>query len=122
MYPFKGTQSRSNDNTSIYAEATNIPTSPSPSVTKVILETVFQAMFDRSKEQFYKQHEELVNIKSETLRLSEDTKVLKETTTKFLSRHIEQGKHISSLNSSFEELLKKTIFRNRVGRNIEAAE
>ena len=52
-------------------------------------------MYDWSDQRFGKQHEELkkiliemVNIKSETLRLSEYTRVLKETTNSFSSKLI----------------------------------
>ena len=58
-----------------------------------------------------KQHEELANLKSEALHLSEDTKLLKETTTKFLSNIIEQYTQISSLTTYFEELLDKMSVR-----------
>ena len=54
---------------------------------------IFEAMYYWSDQRFGKQHEELkkilielVNIKSETLRLSEYTKVLKETTNKFYQK------------------------------------
>ena len=79
-------------------------------------------MFDRSKECFDKKHEELVNIRSETLHITDYTKVLTEINTKFSSKLIKQEKHISSLTTPFQENLKKMSVGNRVGRNIEAAE
>ena len=78
-------------------------------------------MFDRSKECFDKQYKELVNIRSETLSITEDTKIIIETNTKFSSKLIKQGKHISSLTTPFQESLDKISVRNIVGINIEAA-
>ena len=72
-------------------------------------------------EQFDKQLEEMVNIKQETIFLSEDTKVLKETTNKFSSKIIEQENHISSLTPHFEELFENMIVCNRFDRKVEAA-
>ena len=50
---------------------------------------------------------------------SEYTKVLKETTAKFTSKLIEQENNISSLNTSFEELLDKISVSNRFDSKIE---
>ena len=77
MYLYKNTLFGSNDNITISTEATTILTSPSPFVSTYLFDVSIQAMYFQSKEQFYKHHEELVNIKLETLHLSEDSKVLK---------------------------------------------
>ena len=53
---------------------------------------------------------------------SEYTKVLKETTAKFTSKLIEQENNISSLNTSFEELLDKISVSNRFDSKIESYE
>ena len=55
MSPYISTQSGYNDNINISTEDTTIPTSPSTYVTKSVLDTKIQAMFD----QFDKQHEKL---------------------------------------------------------------
>ena len=57
----------------------------------------------------YKQLQELVNLKSETIHLSGDTKVFKETTIIFSSKLVEQEKHISWLATSFEEPGEKWV-------------
>ena len=53
-------------------------------------------------QKIYTQFEELVNLKSDTIRLLDNTKVLIDTTTKCSSKLIEQDKCISSLTTYFE--------------------
>ena len=84
-------------------------------------------MLQKSKEEIknynerFDQHlQELKDIKSETIRLYDYTKFLKETTTRLYSKLIEQQKHISSLTTSFEELLYKINVSTIVGNKIDA--
>ena len=79
-------------------------------------------MFDCSKEYFDKKYKELVNIRSETLSITENTKICIETNTKFSSKLIKKGKHISSHTTPFQESLNNMSVSNRVGIHIEAAE
>ena len=44
--------------------------------------------FGKQHEKYYKQVEEVANLKSETIRLSEDNKELKQTPNKFSWEHI----------------------------------
>ena len=90
MSPSTNTRSRSNDKITISNEVTTILSLPSYFSTKYTLDNKIQAMFDHSKKQFYKKHEELVNLNSETFRLSEDTKFLKGKTKTFSSKLIEK--------------------------------
>ena len=84
MSPSNNTQFGSTENITISNEATIIPYSLSRFVTKSVLDTTVQDMFDqfdkvqnKNDAKFDKQHEELVSLKLETLSLSEDTKVIK---------------------------------------------
>ena len=84
-------------------------------------------MLQKSKEEIknynerFDQHlQELKDIKSETIRLYDYTKFLKETTNRLYSKLIEQQKHISSLTTSFEELLYKINVSTIVGNKIDA--
>ena len=52
---------------------------------------------DKNDAKFDQQHEELVNIRSETLHLSEDTQVPKETTNKFSYNSLETNWFLSPL-------------------------
>ena len=63
----------------------------------------------------------LVNLKYETLHLSENTKDLKETTNKFSSKLVYQEKHIYSIATYFEARLENMGVNNIFGGNIEAA-
>ena len=60
------------------------------------------------------------NIKSDTHCLSEDTKVLKEDSTKFSSRLDDHLKKLYSFTTLFDEGLGKMSDRNRVDRKIES--
>ena len=62
----------------------------------------------------------MVNIKSETIRLTEDTKFLKEETNKFWSSLVEKYNNISSIAASFEYQLGKMTVSNIVGRKIKS--
>ena len=91
MSPSTNTLSISTKNINISTEAITIPTLTSPFMTKYVVYTTVQAMFDLSKEYFNKiknkfdkndatfnsKHEELVIIKTDTLCLSKDTKAQK---------------------------------------------
>ena len=57
----------------------------------------------------------------EKLRLWEDTKALKEPTSKFSSKLIDHVNHISILPTYFEERIGNMSFNNRVGDKTEAA-
>ena len=80
MFPSTNTQYGSTENITISTEDSTIPAFPSPFSNRSVLETKIQAMFhrfeqiqnkiDNNSETFDKQHEELVNLKSETIRLS----------------------------------------------------
>ena len=59
---------------------------------------------------------EIVNLKAEALHLSEDTKVLKINRKK-----IKHKNHISTITTSFEELIKKMSVNKNVGRKIKPA-
>ena len=72
-----------------------------------------------------KQHEEsnitineLVNIQSKTLLLSEDFKDPEETTNMFSSKKVYQEKNISTLDTSSEARLEKMVFNKKVGVKI----
>ena len=104
---YTNTRSWSTKNINISIEATNIPAPPSPLVSKNYFDNTLQEMFAVSGEIFnkydlrFEKHQEelkqlrekyeetkntgngLVNLKSETLHLSEDTRFPKEKTTKF---------------------------------------
>ena len=86
-------------------------------MTKDILDTSIQATIGS----FCKQYEELVNLKSDIIHISDDTKTLNETTNGFSSKLIEHDNHISSLTTYFEELLDKMSVSNRVSNKIDVA-
>ena len=79
MFPSNKKRSGSTENITICTKYTTIPNSPLSLVSKSLLDTTIQGMF----ELFHKQHEELFHLKSEILQISEDTKLLKEETNKF---------------------------------------
>ena len=54
-------------------------------------------------------------LTSNRILISDDIKVLKEITTKFYSKLIEQENRISSIATSFEERIEKTSVSNRFG-------
>ena len=54
-------------------------------------------------------------LTSNRIIISYDIKVLKEITTKFYSKLIEQENRISSIATSFEERIEKTSVSNRFG-------
>ena len=73
-----------------------------------------------------KQHEEskkvgneLVDIKSETLHLSEDIKFLKEKTNKFSSKLVEHEKNLSKLPTLFEERIEKMSVRKTLAEKLK---
>ena len=75
---------------------------------KYYFDNTIQDMFTWFDQIFEKQHEELknigskqVNIISETLQQSEDTKALKEPINKFSSKTIEHEKHLPKIITSF---------------------
>ena len=61
----------------------------------------------------------MVHLKSETFRLSEETKDLKKTTI-FSSKLIEKDKHIYSIATSYEERLVNISANSIVSVKIEA--
>ena len=78
-------RSGSIENITISTEATTITTPPYPFMNQADLATTikyllvsFNAKFEYFNERFYKKHEELVNITTITLHLSEENKVPKE--------------------------------------------
>ena len=111
MSPSKSTRSESGENITISTKPTTVSTSPSPFVSKYFLESrpemfarsdersnKYYQRFEKQEEQLKhlrgKQHEELVYLKSETLCLSEDTQVIKETIKKLMGYRIFYGKMI----------------------------
>ena len=97
MSPSKITQSISNENIPPLTEATTIPTMPSNVVTKDMIDVMIY--------HFGKRHKELVNPRTETTRISYDTKMLKETTINNSLKILEQEKKLYYLTKSFEESL-----------------
>ena len=102
-YTSKNTQYISSENIVPPPDATNDPSSRFCEMQATMQEIIQQYKVDRKKnnERFDKQLQELFNTKSETIRLSDNTKVLKEKTTTFSSKLIEQDKHIYSLTILF---------------------
>ena len=62
----------------------------------------------------------MANIKSETFRLSKDTKYIKEYYTIFLSRQNSHKKTLYSYTTSFDKRLDKISAINKVCSKIEA--
>ena len=60
------------------------------------------------------------NIKSEKLNLLEDTKDIKEVSTRFFSKLDAHYNKIYYFKTSYDKSLDKMITRNKVGSNIEA--
>ena len=60
-------------------------------------------------------------INLDTHRLSEDTNILKEDSTKFSSKLDDRVKKISYFTTYFDGILDNMSFNNIVGCNIEAA-
>ena len=79
-----------------------------------------QKKLDNNYAKFEKLNEQLLNLISETLILSEDTKVIKEENIKFSSKLNEKDKYIFPYHS-FDKCLDKMSIKNRVGINIAAA-
>ena len=61
------------------------------------------------------------NIKSDTQRLSEDYKVLKEDSNKFSSKIDDHVKKLSSFTTSFDKRRENMSANNRVVKNIETS-
>ena len=61
----------------------------------------------------------MIQLKSDTLHLSEDTKYLKETSTNFSSKLFQQEKHIYTIFTSLEAMFEKISVNNIVGGKIE---
>ena len=60
------------------------------------------------------------NIKSEKLHLLEDTKDIKEGSTRFFSKVDAHDNKLYYFKTSYDKRLDKMITRNKVGSNIEA--
>ena len=112
------TRSGSNEKIAISNEVTTIPTSPSHFFTKYILDTKIQNMFDHPKEHFYKQHEELVNFNSDAPSLSEDNKVIKETTNKFSSKPLNKIIICIHLPNTLKKLLITCVLETELAEKL----